>query len=81
VKFRDAGTGKEVPVEAESRRQGNTIPGRRHGRTLAGEIALVLVVKLAALILLWFAFFRAEPPPEPARLFLPGLSSGQESLR
>jgi hypothetical protein len=40
----------------------------RRNDPLAREIALVLAVKLAALLLLWFAFFRpaAEPPPVPA---------------
>jgi hypothetical protein len=31
----------------------------KSGRTLGREITLVLVLKLAALALLWFAFFRA----------------------
>jgi hypothetical protein len=36
---------------------------------LARRIAVLLVVKLLALAVLWFAFFRAPVPAEPARLF------------
>lgn len=68
-------------MEPESPHQGSAMPGRRHDRTLAREITLVLVIKFAALLLIWFAFFRAEPFIEPARLFLPGPSSDQESMR
>jgi hypothetical protein len=38
------------------------------GRKLKREIALVLAIKLAALALLWFAFFRAPVPADPQHL-------------
>jgi len=38
------------------------------GRTLGREIALVLALKIAALALLWFAFFRAPVSADPQRL-------------
>jgi hypothetical protein len=42
----------------------------RTGRDpLARKIAILLIVKLLALGALWFAFFRAPVPAEPARLF------------
>jgi hypothetical protein len=34
------------------------MPVRRKEKTLASEIALLLVVKLLALTLIWYAFFR-----------------------
>jgi hypothetical protein len=36
---------------------------------LARKIALLLIVKLVALGVLWFAFFRTPVPAETARLF------------
>ena len=41
----------------------------KSGRTLGREIALVLALKLAALALLWFAFFRAPVSADPQQLF------------
>jgi len=41
----------------------------KSGRTLGREITLVLVLKLAALALLWFAFFRAPVSADPQQLF------------
>ena len=38
---------------------------------LARELTVVLVVKAAALGLLWLAFFREAPPADPARLLAP----------
>lgn len=49
-------------------------PSPKPGRPLAREITVVLVVKLLALALLWFAFFRVQPPSDPARLLTPGPS-------
>jgi hypothetical protein len=46
---------------------------------LARKIALLLIVKLVALSVLWFAFFRAPVPAEPARLFQPDVSHVRES--
>lgn len=42
---------------------------QRPGRTLGREIALVLALKIAALALLWLAFFRAPVPADPQQLF------------
>ncbi|MGA8260849.1 MAG: cytochrome oxidase putative small subunit CydP [Arenicellales bacterium] len=42
-------------------------PASSH-RPLAREIAVVLTVKLLALTLLWFAFFRVHPPADPSHL-------------
>jgi hypothetical protein len=44
-------------------------PKHRPGRTLGREIALVLALKLVALALLWFAFFRAPVSADPQQLF------------
>lgn len=38
------------------------------GRTLGREIALVLALKVAALALLWFAFFSAPVSTDPQHL-------------
>lgn len=38
---------------------------------LARELTVALVVKAAALGLLWLAFFREAPPADPARLLAP----------
>ena len=40
-------------------------------RPLAREITVVLVVKVLVLCLLWFTFFRVEPPSDPAHLLSP----------
>jgi hypothetical protein len=48
---------------------------------LAREVGVVLAVKLAALAVLWFAFFRAPPPADPQRLFAPTQPTTQESQR
>jgi hypothetical protein len=55
-------------------------PARRRER-LAREVGIVLAVKLAALAVLWFAFFRAPPPADPQRLFAPVQPTPQESQR
>jgi hypothetical protein len=46
---------------------------------LGRKIALLLIVKLAALCVLWFAFFRAPVPAEPARLFQSDAKHARES--
>ena len=53
----------------------------RRRERLAREVGVVLAVKLAALAVLWFAFFRAPPPAEPQRLFAPAQATAQESER
>ncbi|MGE5129930.1 MAG: cytochrome oxidase putative small subunit CydP [Sphingomonadaceae bacterium] len=53
----------------------------RRRERLAREVGVVLAVKLAALALLWFAFFRAPPPADPQRLFAPAQTTTQESER
>jgi hypothetical protein len=55
-------------------------PPRRR-EPLARELGVVLAVKLAALAVLWFAFFRAPPPGDPQRLFGPAQPTTQESQR
>ena len=42
---------------------------RARPSSLARKITVLLIVKLLALSVLWFAFFRAPVPAEPARLF------------
>jgi hypothetical protein len=44
-------------------------PEHRPGQKLGREIALVLAIKVAALALLWFAFFRAPVSANPQQLF------------
>ena len=55
-------------AEYTRKRQAVTHPRNRPARTLGREIALVLVLKFAALALLWFAFFRAPVPADPQQL-------------
>lgn len=38
---------------------------------LARELTVALVVKIAALALMWFAFFREAPVVDPGRLLAP----------
>jgi hypothetical protein len=53
----------------------------RRRERLAREVGVVLAVKLAALAVLWFAFFRTPPPADPQRLFSPAQATTQESER
>jgi len=59
------------PTVAQNLRLGIAAPRlqqRRLRRTdaLVREIAVILAVKLAAIVLLWFAFFRPGDAPRPA---------------
>ena len=54
---------------------------RKPANTLAREVTLVLALKLALLALLWFAFFRAPVPADPARLFAHDAPPARESTQ
>jgi len=45
------------------------------------EIGVVLLVKVAALAVIWVAFFRDAPAPDPATLFAPAPPAHQETPR
>jgi hypothetical protein len=51
------------PAASESRRGRADAPRRDH---LGREIAVVLAIKLIAIVLLWLAFFRQADAPGPA---------------
>lgn len=48
---------------------------------LARELTVALVVKVAALALIWFAFFREAPVVDPGRLLAPSAAPHQEARR
>jgi hypothetical protein len=51
------------------------------GHPLARELVIVLIVKFMLLAVLWYAFFREAPVPEPSRLFAPVPAHHQEMPR